>query len=253
MTAKLRSFTALCLFCLMLLVACAPAATQSTDLTTRPAPATLETQASLPTATTPVQNTQVQDTQAPTDPTSSGSGVTYVLDPSQSEASYAVREQLVRLDFPSDAIGKTNEVSGMVTLNQDGSIDQANSKFTVDLSTLQSDESKRDGYVSRNILQTDQYPQAVFVPAQVTGLPEAVPQSGNLNFQVTGDMTIRDVTRPVTWDVTANLNDGNVSGTATTSFTFEDFNLNQPRVPVVLSVVDNITLNVNFVLVSENG
>jgi polyisoprenoid-binding protein YceI len=249
MTAKVRSFVAICLFSLMILSACVPKGIQSPATTSEQVPATRETETALLTSTKSVHTTPTSLSGS-----SPGSDVTYFLDSSQSEASYAVREQLARLDFPSDAIGKTKAISGMITLNQDGSIDQANSKFTVDLSTLQSDENKRDGYVSRNILQTIQYPQAVFVPTQVTGLPEPMSQSGSHTFQMTGDMTIRDVTKPITWDVTANFNNGEITGTATTSFKFEDFNLNQPRVPVVLSVVDNITLNVNFVLQSsQNG
>ncbi len=176
---------------------------------------------------------------------SSGVGIKFVIDPAKSEVSYAVREQLARLSLPNDAIGKTNAVSGSIALKPDGTLDSANSKITVDLSTLKTDESMRDNYVRRNILQTDQYPQATFVPTQISGLPAAIPQSGSVAFQVTGDLTIRDVTKPVTWDVTGTVNNGVATGTATTSFTFGDFNLTIPRVSVVLSVVDKITLNAN--------
>ena len=175
---------------------------------------------------------------------SSGAGIKFVIDPTKSEASYQVREQLVKFSLPNDAIGKTNGISGSITLNPDGTVDPANSKIIVDLSTLKTDESMRDNFVRRNVLQTDQYPQAVFVPTQLSGLPAAIPQSGSVTFKVTGNLTIREVTRPVTWDVTGTVANGAASGTATTSFTFEDFNLTQPQVSVVLSVVDKITLNV---------
>jgi polyisoprenoid-binding protein YceI len=175
--------------------------------------------------------------------TSGGASVTYELVAANSEASYAIREQLARLSFPSDAIGKTQAVSGTITVNADGTIDSSKSKFTVDVSTLKSDERMRDGYVSRNILQTSQYPQVVFVPTAAEGLPSSLPTSGNVSFKVMGNLTIKDVTKPVTWDVTGSVSNGEATGTATTTFTFEDFNLPQPQVPVVLSVVDKITLN----------
>jgi hypothetical protein len=54
------------------------------------------------------------------------------------------------------------------------------------------------------------------------------------------------VTKPVTWNVTGSVQNGQATGVATTTFTFEDFNLPQPRVPVVLSVVDSITLEVDL-------
>ena len=223
-----------------LLAACAPTQTQTPAASSTQVPIieATATDSGVPTATT----SPLTATSTGTSP--SGSGIKYTLVPSKSEASYSVREQLARLNLPSDAIGKTNAVSGSIMVNPDGTIDSANSKFVVDTTTLQTDSSMRDNFVRRNILQTDQYPQIMFVPTQVSGLPAALPQSGNFSFKVTGNLTIRDVTKPVTWDVSGSINNGEATGTATTSFTFEDFNLSQPKVPVVLSVVDKITLNV---------
>jgi polyisoprenoid-binding protein YceI len=159
-----------------------------------------------------------------------------------------VREQLANISFPTDAIGKTSSVSGSLAIQPDGKILSDQSKFVVDLSSLQSDKSMRDNFVRGNVLQTNQYPQAVFVPTSVSGLPSPLPQSGSVTFQLTGDLTIRNVTKPATWDVKAEVQGNQVTGLATTTFTFEDFNLSQPRVPVVLSVEDHITLELNFTL-----
>lgn len=187
---------------------------------------------------------------APTAPagatTASGTDtITLTLNPAKSEARYRVREQLARLSLPSDAVGKTKSISGQIVAKTDGTIDSANSKFVVDLSTLQSDSGMRDGFVSRNVLGTDQYPNATFVPTKADGLPTSMPADGKFNFKLTGDLTIRDVTKSVTWDVTGTFTGNEGKGTATTSFPFEYFNLSQPQVPVVLSVVNNITLEVD--------
>ena len=171
-----------------------------------------------------------------------------VLIAGANEASYSVREQLARLSFPTDAVGKTNQVSGEIDIQKDGTIDQSKSKFVVDLTSLQTDSNMRDNFVRRNVLETNQYPQAVFVPTQVTGLATPLPPTGNVNFKIAGDMTIHGVTKPVTWDVTGTAKNGSATGTATTSFKFEDFNISQPRVPVVLSLVDNINLTVTLSL-----
>ena len=180
---------------------------------------------------------------------SSGTGSTvYTIVQGKSTAQYSVREQLARLSAPSDAVGKTQQVSGSISINPDGTIDQNTSKIVVDLSTLQTDSGMRDNFVCRNVLHTDQYPNAVFVPTQVTGLASPLPTSGPVSFQLTGNMTIQNVTKPVTWDVTGTVQGDQATGTATTSFTFEDFNLNQPKVPVVLSVVDKINLQLDITL-----
>ncbi len=183
---------------------------------------------------------------------SQSGGLVIKMDPQNSEARYRVREQLASVSLPTDAIGRTKQISGSVMIKPDGSIDTANSKFVVDLSTLQSDRSMRDIFLRRNVLQITQYPDATFVPKQVSGLPWPLPKSGPVSFKLTGDLTIRDVTRPVTWAVTGTIQNGQASGLAKTSFKFEDFNLNQPQVPVVLSIVDNITLEVDVALTNVN-
>jgi len=98
------------------------------------------------------------------------------------------------------------------------------------------------------VLNTDQYPSAVFVPSEVSGLPSPLPQSGDVSFKLTGNLTIKDVTKPVTWDVKGSVSNGKATGTATTTFKFEDFNLTQPKVPVVLSIEDHITLEADVTL-----
>ena len=237
----------------VLLSSCAPAqsvtptATANAQMPPAPTPTTPAASAG-PTATTAAGANPTNTASA-----ASSGGVKYVLVADQSTAGFQVTEQLARNNLPNDAIGTTKSITGSITVLPDGTIDSANSKFTVDVSTLQTDQPMRDGYVKRNILQTDQYPQAVFVPDKVTGLPAALPDSGNLTFQVSGNLTIRNVTKPITWDVTGSIANGVATGKATTHFTFEDFSLTQPQVPVVLSVVDKITLNVSLVLQKAGG
>lgn len=248
MLTKFRAIGLTLLVLTALLAACAPAQTQAanaSDIQIQ-VPVTAATATSISAAAPADAQASTATPAAVSGNTAPSAGITFSLVPSKSEASYQVREQLARLNFPSDAIGKTSAVSGSITLKPDGSVDAANSKFTVDVSTLQTDSAMRDGYVARNILQSDRFPQVVFAPTQVTGLPASLPQSGPVSFQITGNLTIRDVTKPVTWDVTGTVNNGEGVGAATTSFTFEDFNLNQPQVPVVLSVVDKITLNLTL-------
>ncbi len=172
--------------------------------------------------------------------------VTLVVVPDKSKAGYRVREQLAGLSLPSDAVGTTNAITGTILGKMDGSIDSSASKFVVDLRTLQSDQPMRDGFIQRTPLETSQYPYATFVPTSATGLPTALPASGQGSFKLTGNLTIKDVTKPVTWDATCQVQSNQTEATcqATTSFTFEDFNLTQPRVGRVLSIVDKITLEV---------
>jgi|TARA_Y100000310_G_scaffold153085_1_gene152525 hypothetical protein len=62
-------------------------------------------------------------------------------------ARYRVNEQLARRDLPNDAIGETTDVAGSIAFDPDGAIRTAESALIIDLTTLKSDESRRDSYV----------------------------------------------------------------------------------------------------------
>lgn len=175
-----------------------------------------------------------------------GNRLTYVMVSEESEARYRVREQLVGVNLPSDAVGTTRAITGVLVLEGDRVIPEA-SRFQVDLRTLTSDQARRDNFIRRNTLQADRYPYAVFIPREVRGLPTPLPTSGEHAFQLIGDLTIQDVTRPVTWEVVARVEGDRVTVQARTQFTFADFNLEPPRVPVVLSVDETIRLEIDGV------
>ena len=173
----------------------------------------------------------------------------WVLAATGNEARYRVREQLAGFDLPNDAVGKTTQVTGAIIIGTDGRIVREGSSFTVDLASIKSDNDRRDGYVRRNTLKTDSFPTAVFVPTAATGLPAPLPATGEIAFQLVGDLTIHGVTKPATWQVKATrAASGAVSGTATTDFKFGDYNMALPRAARVLSVDDKITLEYDFTL-----
>ena len=174
--------------------------------------------------------------------------VRLVLAPQGNEARYRVREQLATFDFPSDAVGSTQAVSGGILINLDGKVVPDSSRFEADLRTLTSNESRRDRFLQRNTLKTDSFPQVVFVPTAVKDLSRA-PTSVPASFQLAGNLTLHGVTRPATWDVTVRQAGQDVVGTATTSFAFGDFGLEIPKLTILLSVKDTIKLEYDFHLV----
>jgi len=253
--ARWNAFPLTLLVIAALATACSGAAASASPTT---APTTA------PVAATQAAATQVVPTQAAATPASAatqGSSVTtssgaihlnLVADGTQ--ARYRVREQLAELSFPSDAIGKTSAVTGSVVINPDGSLVPDQSKFVVDVTTLVSDKGQRDRFVQRNLLETSQYSTAEFDMTSVSGLASPLPTTpGPVNFQLSGNLTAHGVTKPATWAVTGQiLSSTEMTGTATTSFKFEDYNIQQPSVPVVLSVVDKITLEIDFHLMKAS-
>jgi len=231
-----------CAFLICLAAACAtlgsanqPSATEtSAPATARPssAPALQPTSAppaatSAPTTTSGLQTVRLEVVSA------------------DSEARYRVREQLARLSFPSDAIGATKSVTGTIVARSDGTIDTSKSMFQVDLSTLKSDEGQRDNFIRQNVLQTNRYRYATFVPTVIQGL-SLPPKDGPVSFKLIGDLTIRNVTNQSTWDATGTGKGNYATGTATTSFTFDYFSLSKPNVFTVLSLEDTIKLELDL-------
>ena len=174
--------------------------------------------------------------------------VRYLVVPEGSEVRYRVREQLVGLSFPNDAVGVTTTVDGLIVFDAQGRLASGDSRFTVDLRTLRSDEGRRDNYVRRNTLETDRYPLVTFVPTETRRLPFPFPGTGSVPFELVGDLTVKEVTRRVSWDATASFDGPRVAVQARTAFRFGDFGLRVPRVSVVLSVEDEIKLEADLVL-----
>jgi polyisoprenoid-binding protein YceI len=167
------------------------------------------------------------------------------------EARYRVREQLAGFDLPNDAVGVTKDISGRITVGSDGKIVRDSSKIVVLLTGLKSDKARRDGFLQRSTLETSKFPQVELVPVSFDGLNAPLPSGSSKTFALVGDLTVHGVTHPTTWQVTAHADGNDIVGTAVTAFTFKDFELVQPRVPVVLSVADTIKLEYDFRLAAE--
>lgn len=88
----------------------------------------------------------------------------------------------------------------------------------------------------------------VLVPIEVRGLRVPLPETGSASLELVGDLTLRDVTRRLTWEATATFNGQHVRIRAHTAFRFADFGRRTPRVSVVLSVEDQIRLEADLLL-----
>ena len=161
-------------------------------------------------------------------------------------ARYLVQEQLLRLNFPNDAIGTTKSVEGNIKINSNGQIDKSNSLMQVNLDDLKSDSSYRDRYVKNKTLETNIYKYAKFIPSEAIGANWPLPISETIEFKLIGDMTIKTTTKRLTWIIKCSNNGSNLIGKATTEFTFEDFNITKPSAMSVVSVEDEIRLEIDF-------
>ncbi|MGH2544692.1 MAG: YceI family protein, partial [Ardenticatenaceae bacterium] len=79
------------------------------------------------------------------------------------------------------------------------------------------------------------------------GLPDRASMGDTYSFQVVGDLTIRDVTHEVVWEVTVTpQSEGRLEGSATTTIRYADWGLAIPQVPFVANVSDEVRLELDW-------
>ena len=177
----------------------------------------LSTQAPTPLPSTPAPLSTQMPTPLPSTPTplSTQAPNPVILEIAEgTTARYLVKEQFARRDFPNDAVGETSEVSGSISFRPDGSVDQSGSSFRVQLRRLRSEDNERDQFLSEESLESLKFPVAEFVLAEAPGLPWPLPQDGQVEFQLQGEMTVHGVTSPATWEVAAQFTPQGASGRA---------------------------------------
>ncbi len=232
------------LILLLALVACGPTPT-APSATPEPTVAPEET------ATEP----------APAEATIPTGSQTFVIDPAQSSASYAVKEEffglaLSKYGIPeglSETVGTTQAVSGQFSLNWDDlSAPLGENSFTADLSALESDQSLRDGWIRENGPEFGTFPDAIFVAESIEGGPQTYTPGEEVTFQMIGNLTVRDVTQPATFTVTANYANGEIRGSAVAPLTMSDFGIEPPSFANTLTVADDFEIRLDFVAVARS-
>jgi polyisoprenoid-binding protein YceI len=227
------------------LAACGSSSSQPTAVpTAAPAAAAPTALAAAPTAA-PTAAPAAAPTAAAQSGAASGTR-TFTIVPDQSEASYEVQEQFLSRDLPNQAIGKTNAVTGEFQVSLDGKPSGKVTNITVDLSKLASDESRRDNRIRTQWLESNKFPNAVFTSTDAQGLPATYTEGQDVTFKLTGNMTIRDVTKPVTFDVTGKLVGDTITGSATAQILMKDFGIDPPSIAGMLTVKDGVTVKLNF-------
>jgi polyisoprenoid-binding protein YceI len=164
----------------------------------------------------------------------------------RSLATIRVREQVAAIPAPGDAILTTRAFTGVVVLLVDGTFANG-SVFAADLDTLKSDEPLRDEWIKFNTLNTRVYPRAEFTLARVSGVPMPIAAQGEWTATLEGTMMIHGVERPLTWPVQVTRSGSEVRVVGATAFHFGDYGMAVPANRLILSVVDDVRLEIDLV------
>jgi polyisoprenoid-binding protein YceI len=164
----------------------------------------------------------------------------------RSLATIRVREQVAAIPAPGDAVLTTRAFTGTVVLLPDGGFANGSS-FAADLDTLKSDEPLRDEWIKFNTLDTRVYPRAEFTLARVSGVPMPIAAQGEWAATLEGTMKIHGVERQLAWPVRVTRSGNEVRVLGTTAFRFGDYGMAVPANRLILSVVDDVRLEIDLV------
>jgi polyisoprenoid-binding protein YceI len=140
-----------------------------------------------------------------------------------SKVQYRVHEKLNGLD--NEATGSTTSVTGQLTV--DGTT-VPSASFTVDMTTVTSDESQRDGQFRGRIMNTSQFPTATFELTQPISLASIPDNLVQVDVQATGKLTLHGTTNEVTFPLKAQRNGVHLEANGTIPITFSDYNISNP-------------------------
>lgn len=169
----------------------------------------------------------------------------YAISQDDSEVRFTIYEEL--FGQPNDVVGTSNQVAGEIAVNLDDLSGAQVGVIQVNARTLVTDENRRNQTIRNRILNTDSYEFITFTPTEIIGLDGSAAIGQTVQFQIAGDLTIRDVTKSVVFAVTAQANSADqFTGTATATILRSDFNLAIPSVPSVANVGEEVTLEIDF-------
>jgi polyisoprenoid-binding protein YceI len=119
--------------------------------------------------------------------------------------------------------------------------------FEVDLTTITTNESRRDDRV-QDALETGEFPTATFTLTEPIELGDGAGSGEAVSVTAVGDLMIHGVTESVEFPMEAQLVDDTVVLVGSIDRALSDFDVEAPESPVVLSVSDDFTLELQLLL-----
>jgi polyisoprenoid-binding protein YceI len=173
---------------------------------------------------------------------------TWAIDPVHSEVSFVVRHMMV-----SKVRGRFDKFEGTLVTGEDPLASSVTAK--VDLSSIYTGQEQRDAHIrSADFFEVEKYPEMTFVSTAIKPEEEG--------FVLEGDLTIKDVTKAVAFNLeVTGFGPDAYGGTrcgfsATTQINRHDFHVDfngpVPGVPGGVVVSENVTINLEIEGVLQN-
>jgi polyisoprenoid-binding protein YceI len=165
-----------------------------------------------------------------------------IADFTDSFVGYRVQEELANIGG-NTAVGRTPDVSAPLTI--------AGTKVTVatieaNLTTLKSDDDRRDGQLSRQGLETSSFPTATFTLTTPIDLGTIPADGTEISASAVGQLTLHGQTKDVQIPLKAKLSGSTIVVTGSLDIAFADYGITKPNSFAVLSIADTGTLELQL-------
>jgi polyisoprenoid-binding protein YceI len=175
-----------------------------------------------------------------------------VIDPAQSVASFEIDEILN--GSPNRVIGTTSEVAGQFQFDANDVSTAQFSQIIISARTFTTDSDRRDRTIRSPVIldsASDEFELVTFDLTSVEGLSGSLEVGDTSEFTVTGDLSIKGTTNPVSLQVSATFSDATtVAGIAEATVLREDFGIGIPNVASVADVSEEVLIRLEFVATS---
>ena len=181
-------------------------------------------------------------------PAPEGGMEVFIIVPGESGVSYEVGEVLLNQNNAFNlAVGVTYEVNGEILVDRENPQNSSIGPIRVDISQFTSDNQRRDNTIRERFLESAKFPIVEFTPLEIQGLPESYQEGQQITFQVSGDLTVRDVTKPVTFEVSFVGESDTITGEATTTILMSNFGFGPISIGGILNTEDEVKVKFVFV------
>jgi polyisoprenoid-binding protein YceI len=144
-------------------------------------------------------------------------------------AGYRVREKYVTIGV-ADAVGRTGAVTGTATVDGDR---MTRARLTTDMTTLRSDENRRDAALRARAIETDRYPTSRFELTE----PFAISRRA---VEARGRLTLHGRTQPIVATVAGQrIGGGAIELAGSARIDFRAFGIEPPSVAGFVTVEDH--------------
>jgi len=172
----------------------------------------------------------------------------FVIVAEESQVTYRVAETLFRDGNRLNiAVGTTSAIRGEITVDRANPRNSRVGTITIDISTFRTDSTRRDRAIRERGLESSRFPVAEFRPTSVEGLPASYTEGEELPLRMAGELKVRGVVRPTTFDLSIVLVGTILRGKASAAVLMTDFGFEPPSILGILKSENEVRVELRFI------